>query len=86
MTKLSSRIRKGRAWLAVNSQSYCQEYGKPYRPEKWENSLKQYEKMVDECPVPEKECWDEEITVGEMEDYEVEFHLNPQVDKQTELL
>ena len=53
MTKLSSRIRKARAWLSVNCQSYCEEYGKPYRAKKWVNSLKAYEKLVDECDITE---------------------------------
>lgn len=86
--KLISRIRKGRAWLHVNSQSYCEEHGKEYDPTKYEYSLKKYEEMVDECDTPEKECWEypEGTTAGDMEDFEIEFTLNPpQVDKQIEM-
>ena len=81
-----SRIRKARAWLHVNSQSYCEENNKPYRATKWGNSLKVYEQLVDDCPIPEVECWNQKVEVKDMEDYEVEYHANPQVDKQPEVL
>lgn len=85
------RIRKARAWLSVNSQSYCKEYKKQYLPIKWEHSLKVYEQLVDECPIPEIECWSYDgVVVEDMEPYEVEFlimsGIDPSLDPQPTLV
>lgn len=82
-----ARIRKARAWLYVNSQEYCKEYNKPYRPKKFFNSLNVYQQLVDECPISEAECWEDPVLPEDMEAYEAEFEMNsPQVDKQPETL
>ncbi len=56
---IAQRIRRGAAWLHINSQSHCEEYAKSYNHTKWLRHLTLYEQLVDQATkqgLSEQEC------------------------------
>jgi hypothetical protein len=79
LPELSQLIRRGRAWLATNSQSHCEATKKSYDHQAWVNALQHYEVLVDELRKlgsDEVLAWkyddDASIELG-LKNYEAEF-------------
>lgn len=83
MEEIAKRIRRGRAWLTINSQDHCELTHKSYDHFNYEQHLKMYKQLVDqlvELGGDEGKCYqyktNESLENGKLADFEMEFILS----------